>query len=56
MTGAGFGGCTVNLVVRDAVDAVTARLSTQLAAAGLQPVVYILDAVDGASIGSSEGG
>jgi galactokinase len=56
MTGAGFGGCTVNLVVRDAVDAVTARLSAELVAAGLQPALHVLDAVDGASIGSPEGG
>jgi galactokinase len=56
MTGAGFGGCTVNLVVREAVDAVTARLGAELSAAGLQPALYVLDAVDGASIGSPKGG
>jgi galactokinase len=56
MTGAGFGGCTVNLVVRDAVDAVTERLGAELSASGLQPTLYVVDAVDGASYGSPKGG
>jgi galactokinase len=49
MTGAGFGGCTINLVARDAVDslrhAVAARYPTRT---GLVPRVYAVDAVAGA--------
>jgi galactokinase len=41
MTGAGFGGCTVNLVRVDALDALRAAVeSTYSARTGLQPVVF----------------
>ena len=50
MTGAGFGGCTVNLVRPDAVeplrDAVLARYP---AMTGLNPMVLPVRATDGAS-------
>ena len=51
MTGAGFGGCTVNLVEVDAVDAfVPALREGYLAATGLHAEVYVCDAADGASV------
>jgi galactokinase len=51
MTGAGFGGCTVNLVERDAV----ARLTEQVmgwypARTGLSPRVFVVEPVAGAGI------
>lgn len=49
MTGAGFGGCTVNLVRRDAVAALRERIMTDYPArTGLVPRVYAVDAVAGA--------
>jgi galactokinase len=49
MTGAGFGGCTVNLVERGAVDALRERtLREYPARSGLTPRVYAVDAVAGA--------
>jgi galactokinase len=49
MTGAGFGGCTVNLVHHDAVealrDAVLAEYPTRT---GLQPIILLVSAADGA--------
>jgi galactokinase len=49
MTGAGFGGCTINLVARDAVAALRERVeATYPARTGLTPRVYPVDAVGGA--------
>jgi galactokinase len=49
MTGAGFGGCTVNLVRPYAVDALRAAVMERYpAATGLHPAVYATRAVDGA--------
>ncbi len=51
MTGAGFGGCTVNLVRADAVDAfVPALREAYHAATGLAPDVYVCDAAEGAGV------
>jgi galactokinase len=51
MTGAGFGGCTVNLVRTDAVDAflnvVPERYRRET---GLDPRVYVCQVVDGAGV------
>ena len=49
MTGAGFGGCTINLVERGAVDALRERvLAEYQPRTGLVPRVYPIDAVAGA--------
>jgi galactokinase len=49
MTGAGFGGCTVNLVRPDAVDALRIAVNEQYPAmTGLTPRVLAVHAVDGA--------
>jgi galactokinase len=51
MTGGGFGGCTVNLVERDAVDRLRARVLGEYAnRSGLTPRVFEVEAVDGAGI------
>jgi galactokinase len=51
MTGAGFGGCTVNLVRPDAVDRLTDAVATQYGArTGLTATVYPVHAVDGAGL------
>ena len=49
MTGAGFGGCTINLVERGAVAALTNRVMADYPGrTGLTPRVYAVDAVAGA--------
>lgn len=50
LTGAGFGGCTVNLVEESAVAAVVAAIERDYPArTGRTPQVYVCRAVDGAS-------
>ena len=49
MTGAGFGGCTVNLVRRDAVDALRQAVEREYPAhVGHEAAVYVVDPVEGA--------
>jgi galactokinase len=49
MTGGGFGGCTVNLVREDSVDAFVTTISTEYEnARGLKPEIYVCFAADGA--------
>ncbi len=51
MTGAGFGGCTVNLVRRDAVDAFRAAVERDYPArTGRTPKVLVVEAARGAGI------
>lgn len=49
MTGAGFGGCTVNIVERDAVPALTDAINDKYPrTTGLAPEIYVCSAVNGA--------
>lgn len=49
MTGAGFGGCTVNIVDRDAVPALTDAINERYPrTTGLTPEIYVCSAVNGA--------
>ena len=49
MTGAGFGGCTINLVRPDAIDALGAAVRSEYPArTGLTPMVLPVHAADGA--------
>ena len=48
MTGAGFGGCTVNLVEREALERfLTAVPAAYRAATGRDPEIYVCRAVQG---------
>ena len=42
MTGAGFGGCTVTLIHKDAIDTLKARLANYRTRFGLKPEVFVL--------------
>lgn len=51
MTGAGFGGCTVTLVMDDALDELAARINKEYPQrTGLQPEIYVCTAEDGAGV------
>ncbi len=51
LTGAGFGGCTVNLVAADAAETFARQLADGYShATGLLPEVYICHAADGARV------
>jgi len=51
MTGAGFGGCTINLVAADAAEAFAASLLTQYReATGRDGEVILSKPVDGAGV------
>ena len=48
MTGAGFGGCTINLVDSNAVDDFKRRVSAEyMRRTGLDPDIYVCNAADG---------
>jgi galactokinase len=50
LTGGGFGGCTVNLVQRDCIDAFKQNVAREYqSAAGLIPEIFVVTASDGAS-------
>lgn len=51
LTGAGFGGCTVNLVAQDSAEAFAKTLATEYQQqTKLQPEIYICQASDGAGV------
>jgi galactokinase len=51
MTGAGFGGCGVALVARDAAPEFATAVAQQYeAAVGLRPAVYVCSASQGAAL------
>jgi galactokinase len=51
LTGAGFGGCTVNLVAREIVDTFARRLATEYESeTGYHPEIYISHPSDGAAL------
>ena len=51
MTGGGFGGCTVNLVESDSVDAFKENVAAEyLSKTGLRPEIYVSRSCDGAEM------
>lgn len=51
LTGAGFGGCTVNLVAREAAPGFSSALATGYERkTGLHPEIYVCRASDGAQL------
>ena len=51
MTGAGFGGCTVNIVHKDALETFqNARDDGISQAYGIEPEIYLCNVSDGAQI------
>jgi galactokinase len=51
MTGAGFGGCTINLVRPTAVEALRDRIEREYPEmTGRTPTVWVVDVVDGAGL------
>jgi galactokinase len=55
LTGAGFGGCAIALVAAGAVDDVVARtVADYRSATGLEPIPFVVHAVDGAGIEADE--
>jgi len=51
MTGAGFGGCTINLVARDAIDDLRAAVDRDYSArTGLTPAVFAVEPAVGAGL------
>ena len=51
MTGAGFGGCTVNLVARAAVESLTAAVAAKYPPrTGLEARVFVVEPADGAGV------
>ncbi|MCY4554204.1 MAG: galactokinase [Candidatus Poribacteria bacterium] len=51
MTGAGFGGCTVSIVHRDALEIFQTRVTTEYCEqTGIEPEIYLCNVSDGAHI------
>ena len=51
MTGAGFGGCTVNIVHQDALEIFQTRVTTEYhEQTGIEPEIYLCNVSDGAQV------
>ena len=51
MTGAGFGGCTVSIVHRDALEIFQTRVTTEYhEQTGIEPEIYLCNVSDGAQV------